>query len=127
VNPEREVRRQEGAKAKQRATDAEALVIQALKDMPPSWVRKVRRGTADEDKRGIDIVVETADVGPLHLQVKSGRNASRTASKFRRSHLYIPVIIVKRGDLLLWTHAREKLFQARCIALRLIELGKRKA
>lgn len=45
------------------------MLRQALDGVP--WVARVRRGTLDEDRRGLDVVVETHDTEDLYVQVKS--------------------------------------------------------
>ena len=56
------------------------------------WIRGARMGSPEEDRRGIDLVVDT-NVGPLFLQAKSSRDA---ASRFRasRGHTLIGVVVV---------------------------------
>jgi hypothetical protein len=47
------------------------------------WVVRARRATKLEDRKGIDIVVQTSDIGRLFIQIKSSR---RGADKFLREH-----------------------------------------
>jgi len=78
----------------------EELVVRAFDaaDSRPEWFRSIRLKDGDEDRRGIDVVIETRDLGCLMLQVKSSfRGAEKFASKGRRSTL-IGVVIVKHQD-----------------------------
>lgn len=72
-------RRFRGRAGNDRGRAAEARAVRLMPDAVAgvAWVSSWRVATADEDARGIDLVVES-DVGPLHLQVKaSGRHAGR--------------------------------------------------
>lgn len=78
----------------------EELVVRAFDaaDSLPGWFHSIRLKDGDEDRRGIDAVVETHDLGNLMLQVKSSfRGAEKFFSKGRRSTL-IGVVIVKHVD-----------------------------
>lgn len=50
------------------------------------WIRSVRLSTLEEDRRGIDIVVET-DLGDIYVQVKSSEGG---ANKYRRQYAASP-------------------------------------
>ena len=52
----------------------------------PSWLRGIRHGTEDEDRRGIDFVFETADAGDLLLQVKSSAQKAIQFREGERQH-----------------------------------------
>lgn len=67
------------------------------------WVTTVRRATYEEDKRGFDIIVLTADAGELFVQVKSSTaGADEYRRKYRNTPLFartvIVVLSVERGE-----------------------------
>lgn len=50
----------------------------------PRWLKKIRKGTPDEDRRGIDFVVETHTNPPLvFIQIKSSEAGRK---KFWKQH-----------------------------------------
>jgi hypothetical protein len=51
------------------------MTLDAAAGLP--WLLGARLATRDEDCSGIDLVLETADVGQLYLQVKSSRRYAR--------------------------------------------------
>lgn len=53
----------------------ERRVLHVLSSDVPAWVRSARAATKAEDRKGIDVVVDT-DVGMLYLQVKSSRKGA---------------------------------------------------
>lgn len=57
------------------------LVRRAI--MSLSWVQSARRSTADEDAQGKDIIVITADIGEIYIQVKSSK---ASAANWKRKH-----------------------------------------
>lgn len=62
----------------------------------PLWFKKVRRGTPDEDSRGIDFVIETyTKPEKIFIQIKSSKWGK---SKFWKKHLYsdfeFPIIVL---------------------------------
>lgn len=76
-----------------RGANRELTVLEILSspDMPP-WVCSARKGTPDEDRRGIDIVVAT-DVGKLFLQIKgSQKDADLFSAKRRKSSIATVVL-----------------------------------
>jgi hypothetical protein len=86
----------------------------------PAWIGEVRLSTKEEDHRGIDVVIETTDVGNILIQVKSSHRGReeflmrQVAGKV--SVKIIPVIINPRYDphticriiMPLITHARNE-------------------
>lgn len=61
----------------------EEQLLDLLSQFSHSWVDTIRRSTREEDILGIDIVVQTKDVGNLYVQVKSSQNDAR---RFRKKH-----------------------------------------
>jgi len=57
------------------------------------WVKRIRMATEEEDARGMDVVVETHDVGDMPVQVKSSR---KFLKKHFRRYPDIPVLIINR-------------------------------
>jgi hypothetical protein len=89
-----------GRRDRARGERAEARVVAELRRVTrPWWLLDVRRAHASEDRTGIDVVVETSDVGRLYLQVKSSKCG---AAKWSRRHRYdtrlIAVIVVRPLD-----------------------------
>jgi len=80
------------------------------------WIGLVRKGTKEEDKaRGIDIVVETLDMGKLFIQIKTRKKDKDKFCAIRRRPL-IAVVVVEREDQyvdLLWRRLRQALFELR--------------
>lgn len=80
------------------ATREERVVLAfALPGILPRWFRSVRPGTEAEDHNGIDVVVETHDMGTIGVQVKGCRVG---VERFRRMHPdpRIAVVIVREAD-----------------------------
>lgn len=59
----------------------------------PFWFYSVRRATPEEDRRGIDMYVDS-DIGPIPVQIKSSVEGML---KFRREHKgqEIAVVVVR--------------------------------
>lgn len=95
------VQRSLGQAANQRGEANEERVLCALNEVKEdsAWMIGARRATHEEDARGVDIVVETSDRGPLFVQVKSSKAGVRTFQrrKGRRAD-FIAVVLVKSGD-----------------------------
>jgi hypothetical protein len=115
----------------ERGLENERAVFEALCDLPaklrPPWFQGVRRGTPEEDRSGIDIIVDS-DLGPLYIQVKS---SDHKAEFFQRRHAdeerligVLAVIKKSRFDrgtlrnqaLLLATQLYTAMSHARCTA-----------
>ena len=87
------------------------------------WIAFSRRATREEDLyHGIDIVVETRDIGKLFLQIKSSQIASRKYSEKRRRTM-IAVVVVKPHETreFIWSglkkalgDLRSKILDRRC-------------
>lgn len=89
-----------GAVRAERGFQNESAALRALQDdsfKRPEWFKSVRRADREEDKRGIDIVVETHDVGRLYLQVKSSKVFARRFAEKRRPSL-IGLIVASYSD-----------------------------
>ncbi|HEY1691121.1 MAG TPA: hypothetical protein VGG39_03115 [Polyangiaceae bacterium] len=86
-----------GADARRRGKRSERHVLQAL-SLPsrPEWMRSVRPATKEEDRAGIDVVVES-DVGKLFVQVKSSQGGKARFEAKRRS-ARIAVVVAKVTD-----------------------------
>jgi len=74
---------------------AEERVVRLLNEEAtrPAWLVAARRASREEDERGIDVVVFTADAGQLHLQVKSCADAAENFRR-RRKHLLGTVAVI---------------------------------
>lgn len=55
------------------------------------WVTKIRLGTEEEDSCGKDVIVETADVGDIPVQIKS---SGKFLKKHYKKYPDIPVLVV---------------------------------
>jgi hypothetical protein len=78
------------------------------------WIDHVRMATQKEDRKGIDLIVETKDIGKLFIQIKS---SVAGVKKFRKKYprRLSAVIIVKEQylDADIWRAARLKLLKLR--------------
>ena len=92
----REIKRLMGRLALERGRAGERHVLAACTlAARPAWMRRVRAATRDEDRHGIDVVIES-DVGKLFVQVKSSL-AGKEAFEARRRHARIVVVVVNAG------------------------------
>lgn len=72
----------------------ENLVCEILNAGPcPDWFISATKSSKDDDRRGIDVVVKTADLGNLFLQIKSSTARAIAYSARKRSYL-VGVIII---------------------------------
>ncbi len=46
----------------------------------PEWIVGVRRGTAEDDKRGVDMWIDTIDTAAIRVNVKRQRSTARKAN-----------------------------------------------
>jgi hypothetical protein len=71
---------------------AEQRLVRLLNESPdrPAWLIEAQRAPEDVDQLGVDVLVYTADLGTLPLQVKSSRGA---AEEYPRSHPEIATIV----------------------------------
>lgn len=61
-----------------------SVVTKAVEERTiPEWFKGMREGTLEEDKIGIDWMVET-DKGPIEIQVKSGIKGAQSGRKKAR-------------------------------------------
>lgn len=75
----------------------EDRALEALRTYGVPWIKSVRHADDSEERRGIDIVVET-DVGKIFVQVKSSRRGlAGHREKHGRSRTRILVVIVNEG------------------------------
>lgn len=92
-------RRRDGAvsdRERGRANERHVCLVLQRKSRP-WWIKNVRMSTSDEDRLGIDVVVETFDMGDIFLQVKSSlRRAAEFKEKPRR--IDVEVVVVGRSD-----------------------------
>ena len=90
----RAVQHERGWRAEQKAVDA---LSEPFPDRP-SWFRSIRLGTEEEDHEGIDVVIETKDLGKLLIQVKSSQaGVKKFVERGRRSHL-IGIVVIGLDD-----------------------------
>ncbi|MFA6446079.1 MAG: hypothetical protein WCW14_02400 [Candidatus Paceibacterota bacterium] len=59
------------------------LELQSDRALRLEWIASARLSTEDEDHQGIDIVVETIDIGKLFVQIKGSQKGRQ---KFLRLH-----------------------------------------
>lgn len=70
-----------------------ALVKAAVDGL--GWIQRVRKARLDEDRRGIDVVVETKDAGELYVQIKSSERGARTwTEKYRTRPMFVRSLLV---------------------------------
>jgi hypothetical protein len=70
----------------------------ALAETLPSWFKDHREATKEEDEQGIDLVINSHDLGPLYIQIKSSRRGEiKFLDKGRRSRL-IEVIVIRANE-----------------------------
>lgn len=79
----------------------------------PSWLKKVRYGTPDEDNQGIDFVVETYSSPPfIFIQIKSSEAGKR---KFWKQHspesFNFPIIVLVLNKHIRHNNIRRMLFE----------------
>ena len=80
-----------GEAARLRGLANEARALEVLQSTPlPPWAGAARRATDQEDRGGVDIVVDS-DVGSLYVQVKSSAGAAKRFLKRRRR---VAVVVV---------------------------------
>lgn len=80
----------------------ESAALRALQEPTfkrPTWFESARQATPEEDKRGIDIVITTTDVGLLFLQVKSSRVFALEFTDKRRATLIGVIVVSHTEDL----------------------------
>ena len=93
----RRARRVLGELARERGRASEARVLRACRRKDrPDWMRAARAATSEEDRHGIDVVVES-DVGKLYVQVKSSA-VGKVAFQDRRPRARIAVVVVRSRD-----------------------------
>jgi len=72
----------------------EAVLTALRRSTRPRWIVSARPGTTPEDRRGIDVVVETLDCGTLYLQVKSSEEeAEKHRAKTWRDPIGLVVVL----------------------------------
>lgn len=93
-------RREKDHRDQARGRSNEEIVLKALsRASRPDWILEVRTSSKGQDRRGIDIVVETVDCGTLYLQVKSSETGAaewREREARRAKQRPIEVIVVPR-------------------------------
>lgn len=111
-----DVRRTIGQIEQQKGFTSERKALNALllhyNDLP--WLCLPRKGSWEEDRRGIDIVVPTVDIGDLYLQVKSSHFG---VVKFNKRHhrQTIAVVVVKLPESsdIVWINIKNALLGLR--------------
>lgn len=84
-----------GRLGQERGLRNEQRVVNAFSDLcsKPPWFAKIEKSEKELDRKGIDVVVYTDDVGKLFLQVKSSRQGKeKFISKYFRKPIGIVVI-----------------------------------
>lgn len=83
---------------RERGDRVEVHVLESFRNATesPDWFSGIHLGTSEQQQQGIDCVVETTDMGPLFVQVKS---SERGAEDFRTSKGHradsIAVVVIK--------------------------------
>ncbi|MEI6528285.1 MAG: hypothetical protein WCO10_01265 [bacterium] len=98
-----------GKKAEERTFEAILKFAYGL-----DWFKTVRFATKEEDTRGIDLVVETRDIGSLYVQVKSSWVA---ATRFKNHHprMVVAVLVIHfyEYEEVVWKKVLPKLLEVR--------------
>jgi len=108
------VRRTIGQIERQKGITAERKALEALllnyKDLP--WLSFPRKASWNEDRRGIDIVVPTTDIGELYLQIKSSRFGVEKFNK-KQHHQMVAVVVVKLSETseVIWDNLKKALLE----------------
>lgn len=67
------------------------------------WFKSARLATWEEDTKGIDLLIETLDIGVLYLQVKSSwKSARRYREKYPRMVIAVVVIPFHEKLEIIW-------------------------
>lgn len=106
--------------ASERGRTHEHRVEESFKSLvgTPNWFRSISKSTQEQDRRGIDFIVETADMGSLYVQVKSSKTGKNEFKKRQGARANkIAIVIIRDTD----DHAR---IRAKVISS-LMELRKR--
>ena len=100
----------EGRRGNEKGLRAELRTINLLQThLDLAWVRHIRKATKREDGRGIDVIVETFDIGPLYIQVKSShRCAFDFLKRKRKAQVTIVVVNDKHTDDVLRKELKQK-------------------
>ena len=70
--------RMKGKEGNRLGQEREKKVVEILsREDKLNWITSVYRGTKEDDANGIDVIVETVDVGKLFLQIKSSHKEAR--------------------------------------------------
>ncbi len=65
----------------------------------PNWFHSIRKSTIDEDHRGIDFIVETKDMGPIFLQIKSSKTGAKNfIKKYGARAKTIALVVIRDAD-----------------------------
>lgn len=94
----REQNLKEGRLSNLKGKRAEARALEALQRNLPRFAKCARAATDAEDGRGIDVVLETATMGALYLQIKSSRGCARQYRRKRRKATVAIVVIPEDMD-----------------------------
>ncbi|MFA6429840.1 MAG: putative dsRNA-binding protein [Patescibacteria group bacterium] len=96
---EREKREKLGKRRAKFGRENEQRLLDILRQptLPlPAWITGVRAATPEEDRKGIDVVVDTCDVGHIYLQVKSSvRGKFQFVSRHPVAHDTAVIIVTK--------------------------------
>ncbi len=92
-------RRTAAKKARARGVRNEELVVTVLSARSPWWLVDVRRATPSEDRSGVDVVVQTADLGVVYIQVKSSSQQARIwRHRYRHDRRPIGLVVVPKDQ-----------------------------
>ncbi|MDO8510449.1 MAG: hypothetical protein Q7S15_02385 [bacterium] len=64
----------------------------------PLWFKGVSRAPWELDRKGVDVIVETTDLGKLYLQIKSSESGVQNFAKKGRKN--IAIVLIRGGDTL---------------------------
>lgn len=83
-----------GSLGNERGSKNESLVAEVLSGLKERWpwVKGWSKATAEQDRKGIDFVVNT-DVGDLYLQVKSSESGKRKFKDTPRKSSILCVVV----------------------------------
>ncbi len=92
----------------------EGRVVRVLNDpgwfRRPAWFMSARLATKEEDRRGIDVVIQTSINGPIHIQVKSSAHRGQVwKRKHPNTNIILIVVSCKEEDLVLRQQIMEKI------------------
>lgn len=98
ARPRLAIRRALTRAGKDRGFTNERKVLQAFAERTPDvpdWFIAIEKASRELDRRGVDFVIFTADVGQLYLQIKSSeRNKRRFETAHRHQNIAVVILHV---------------------------------